>query len=145
MRERMVRVRGGARYRLEIRDEEDIAVVILAFAPDGALAGKARAVRLRHEPGAAEVRITVDSTAHGGLDGKLLDVLRAEARAVGIDRLTGRVVLDDTAAQRLLVARGAACWLAESELIAFELPASRRARTVPPVVAQRRQFGRLAS
>ena len=144
MRERFIRVR-GARYRLEVRDDEDVAVVVLAFTADGALAGKARAVRLRSEPAAADVRLTVDGGAHRGLDAKLLDTLRAEARAAGIDRLTGRVVLDDTSVQRLLVARGAACWLADADVMAFELPASRRARTVPPVVAQRRQFGRLAS
>jgi L-amino acid N-acyltransferase YncA len=145
MRERSMRIRGGDRYRLEVREDDGVAVVVLAFGPDGQLAGKARALRHRHEPAAAEVHLTlIDAGAGSPLGRKLLDELRGAARAVGIDRLTGRVVLDDGATQQLLVATGAAVWLADPGVLAFELPV-RRPRTVPPVVAQRRQLGRLAS
>ena len=144
MRERTVRVRGGDHYRFEVRNDDGVGVVVLAFAPDGHLVGKARALRHRLEPDAAEVHLTFTDDGHPtGLDAKLLGELRAAARALGIHRLTGRVVLGDQATQQLLVASGAAVWLADPDVLAFELPLRRR--TVPPIVAQRRQLGRLAS
>jgi hypothetical protein len=139
----MVRVRGGARYRFELRDDEGVGVVVLAFAPDGHLAGKARALRHRAEPDAAEVRLTLLGDDGAGLGARLLSELRSAAKAAVIDRLTGRVVLGDQATQRLLVSSGAAVWLADPHVLAFELPIGRR--TVPAEVARRRQLGRLAS
>jgi hypothetical protein len=144
MSERIVRVRGGARYRFEVRHDDGFGIVVLAFAADGQLTGKARAVRHRLEPDAAEVHLTlVGDEPTAGLDAKLLAELGAAARADGIRRLTGRVVLGDPATQQLLVARGASVWLADPGALAYELPLRRR--TVPPIVSQRRHLGRLAS
>jgi hypothetical protein len=144
MRERTVRVRGGDRYRFDVRHDEGVGVVVLAFGPDGRLAGKARALRHRLEPDAAEVHLTMlDQAPPAGLAAKLLGALRLAAREAGIHRLTGQVVLGDQATQHVLVASGAAVWLAGPDALAFELPLRRR--TLPPAVAQRRHLGRLAS
>ena len=143
MNERMIRVRGGGRFRIEVRDDEGVGLVVLAFADDGVLAGKARAVRHRNDAMAADAHVTVLDAAPPALSEKLLAELRREALDAGIDRLTGQVVLSDGTTQRLLAASGAAVWLADPGTLAFELPL--RGRAVPPTVAHRRQLGRLAS
>ncbi len=143
MNERMIRVRGGGRLRVEVRDDDGVGIVVLAFDRDGALAGKARAVRHRDDATVAEAHVTVLGAAPPALSSKLLAELRREAREVGIERLTGQAVLSDGSTQRLLAASGAAVWLADPGTLAFELPL--RGRAVPPAVAQRRQLGRLAS
>lgn len=143
MNERMVRVRGGGRFRVEVRDDDGVGVVVLAFAPDGSLGGKARALRHRDDPTAADARVTLVGDGPRGLATTLLAELRRAARRSGIDRLTGQAVLGDGTTQRLLVASGAAVWLADPTTLAFEVPV--RGRTVPPAVAQRRHLGRLAS
>lgn len=143
MNERSTRIPRNADYTLTVSDD-GARLVVSARTSDGSLAGHARAIRSILSPGEAEAKLTIaDAAAHPLLEAKLLDALRSEARSTGIERLNGRVVFGDTATQRLLIARGAACWIDDSGTIAFELPVSRRTRTVPPEVAQRRQLGRL--
>lgn len=144
MRERTIRIHGGSTYRIEERDDADVAVVLLAFTTDGTLAGKARAVRHRHEPAAALAHLTIpDARRHPALQAALLDELRAVGRRAGIDRLTGVAEPGDTATQQLLAVRGASVWPTPTGGLAFEFPLHRR--TAPPAVAERRRLGRLAS
>lgn len=128
-------------FEVPARDGGD--VVILAHA-SGDVVGQIQAVPQASSPSDADVHIAVlDPVAHRTLAADLLDQLHSVARSAGIARLHGDVGVEDSAAQRYLIARGAACWLSAIG-VGFELPTSRRARTVPPVVAQRRQLGHLS-
>jgi GNAT superfamily N-acetyltransferase len=115
-------------------------VVLLALDPGGNVVGEARAVRRRDDPDTAEVAVTVtDDHQRRGLGAKLLQQLRTEARRVGIDRLTGHVLLDNAAGQALLVRSRAVCWISEPGVMAFEIPLGRR--TASPAIAARRTVG----
>ena len=115
-------------------------LVLLAFDGDGRLIGGARATRHRDEPSVADVAVTVgDAHQRRGLGTKLLRLLRAEAKAAGLERLAGHVLTDNVAAHALLVRSGAASWLAEPGVLGFEIPLGRR--TVAPHVAARRTLG----
>jgi len=119
---------------------DDQHVVLLAFDADGRLLGGARATRHRDDPSTADLAITVaDDHQRKGLGTKLLRLLRAEAKAAGIDRLAGHVLLDNAAGQALLVASHAACWFDEPGVIGSEIPLGRR--TVAPDIAARRTLG----
>ena len=88
--------------------------MLLAFAEDGRLAGGARAVRHRDDPGTADVAVTVgDPSSARGLGSKLLELLGTAALAEGIDRLAGHVLVDNPGGRGLLVANGAMCRLDE--------------------------------
>jgi hypothetical protein len=130
------------RISLEILERDGADLVVRAHA-DGDVVGQAHAIPQPSRPGDADVRLAVvDPIAHRTLAADLLDELRRAARAAGIDRLHGDIGVEDSAVQRYLIARGAACWLSATG-VGFELSTSRRARTVPPVVARRRRLGRL--
>jgi protein lysine acetyltransferase len=116
-------------------------LVLLAFGGGGGhLIGGARATRHAEDPTVADVAVTVgDPYQRQGLGAKLLRLLRSDAKAAGIDRLAGHVLVDNAAAQALLVRSHASCWISEPGVIAFEIPLGRR--TVSPEVAARRTFG----
>lgn len=115
-------------------------IVLLAFADDGSVAAEARAVRHRADPATADLAVTVaEAHRRRGLGSRLLRSLRHQARAAGIDRLVGHVLLDNAAGQGLLVAGRAACWIDEPGVMGFEMPLGRR--TVAPAIAARRTLG----
>jgi ribosomal protein S18 acetylase RimI-like enzyme len=115
-------------------------IVLVAIAEDGTIAAEARAVRHRADPATADLAITVaESHRRLGLGSRLLRSLRREARAAGIDRFVGHVMVDNAAAQALLVAGRAACWFDEPGVLAFEIPLGMR--TVAPAIAARRTLG----
>jgi ribosomal protein S18 acetylase RimI-like enzyme len=113
-------------------------IVLLAFDADGGLVGGARAVRHRDDPATADVAVTVgERHRRRGIGSALLRLLRSQAHGAGIDRLAGHVLVDNVAAQRLLVSARAESWLDEPGVLGFELPAGRR-RTTSPATAERR-------
>lgn len=119
-------------------DEQHL--VLLAFDGDGRLLGGARATRHRDDPSTADVAVTVgDDHQRKGLGRKLLRLLRADAKAAGIERLTGHVLLENAAGQALLVGAHAAMWFDQPGVVAFEIPLGRR--TVAPDIAARRTLG----
>lgn len=119
---------------------DDDHLVLLAFDAGGRLVGGARATRRRDDPSTAEIAVTVgDDHQRRGLGTKLLRLLRADAKAAGIERLAGHVLLDNAAGQALLVASHAACWIDEPGVMGFEIPLGRR--TVAPEIAGRRALG----
>lgn len=119
---------------------DDGRIVLLALDAAGAVAAEARAIRHRDDPSTAEVAVTVvDGHQRRGLGSRLLRRLRHEARAAGIERLTGHVLHDNAAGQALLVAAHAVCWNSEPGVLGFEIPLRRR--TVSPDIAARRSLG----
>ncbi len=115
-------------------------LVLLAFDADGHLVGGARANRHRDDPSVADVAVTVgDHLQRRGLGTKLLRALRSDAKAAGIERLAGHVLLDNAAGQALLVSSHAACWIEEPGVMGFEIPLGKR--TVDPAIAARRTLG----
>jgi ribosomal protein S18 acetylase RimI-like enzyme len=120
---------------------DDDRIVLLAFEGDG-LVGGARAVRHRDDRATADVAVTVgEGHRRRGIGTALLRLLRGEAQGIGIERLAGHVLVDNVAAQRLLVPARAESWLDEPGVLGFELPAGRR-RTTSPATAARRALAR---
>ena len=119
----------------------DDRIVLLAFDGDGALVGEARAIRHRDDHATADIAVTVgDDHQHRGIGSKLLRLLGREARAVGIDRLAGHVLVDNPGARAMLIRNGAVASFAEPGVLAFEIPLGRH-RRVTPAVAARRHLG----
>lgn len=120
---------------------DDNHLVLLAFDARGRVVGGARATRYVGDRSVADVAVTVGDHLQGrGLATRLLRYLGEEAHRAGIDRLAGHVLVDNTAAQRLLVSARAVISFDEPGVLAFEIPLGRR-RTVPPEQAARRQIG----
>jgi protein lysine acetyltransferase len=116
-------------------------IVLLAFDERGTLVGGARAVRRRDDPATAEVAVTVgEHHRREGIGTALLRLVAGRARSMGIDHLAGHVLVDNVAAQRMLVASGAESWLDEPGVIGFELHLRRRA--VSPATDARRRLAR---
>lgn len=78
--------------------------VFVAFAPeDGECIGAARFARSRDDPAQAEFTCTVADRWHGrGVGTALVERLAARARALGVERFTVVVLVDDEAARRLV-------------------------------------------
>lgn len=71
------------------------------------LVAVARVIRLRDDPRAAEVAVTVTDALQGrGLGSKLLELLVVEAKEHGIERLVAHVVDGNTPIKRLLQKSG---------------------------------------
>jgi GNAT superfamily N-acetyltransferase len=77
-------------------------LALVALGADGAPLGVARAVRLAHDPAAAELAAEVVDAAQGrGLGTELVVALARRAAAAGIERLTARVLVEGGLARRL--------------------------------------------
>ncbi len=134
----VVRLTPGVAADLVAVDDQHL--VLLAFDADGRLLGGARATRHRDEPSTADFAVTVgDAPQRKGLGTKLLRLLRADAKAAGIERLEGHVLVENAAGQALLVAAHAAMWFDQPGVLGFEIPLGRR--TVAPEIAARRTLG----
>lgn len=87
-------------------DGEDEALSVLALA-EARVVGEARYVR--HGDGQCELAVAVaDDAQHRGVGGRLLDALRQEAAAHGIERLCAVVRVDNIAMLRTLRSAGSA-------------------------------------
>ena len=119
---------------------DDDHLVLLAVDARGRVVGGARATRHRADRSVADVAVTVGDHLQGrGLATRLLRFLGEEAQRAGIERLAGHVLVDNAAAQRLLVSARAVVSFDEPGVLAFEIPLGRR--TVPPAHAARRHLG----
>ncbi len=105
---------GMRRSLLDVDDRDHIA--LLGEAEDGTAIGVARMIRAqRPSEGAgssteAEVAVAVADAWHRrGVGRRLMTALAARARAVGVDRLTARVLPENTAARGLFHAVFAIC------------------------------------
>lgn len=91
------------RYLTEIDGHDHVALIALRLNEPTRLAGVARYVRLKEDPQAAEVAVTVADPMQGKGIGKALGVLLAdEARGRGIERFTASMLADNTPALRLM-------------------------------------------
>jgi RimJ/RimL family protein N-acetyltransferase len=99
-------------------------IVLLAFdRRNGRLAGGARAVRFLDDTDTADVAVTVgDHYQRRGLGTRLLRELGHTARDQGIERFTGHVLIDNTAARALLKSAGAGFAFEEPGVLSFEIP-----------------------
>jgi RimJ/RimL family protein N-acetyltransferase len=98
-------------------------IVLLAFERStGHLAGGARAIRLRDDPVAADLAVTVGDAFQGvGLGSALVRRLRRAAGSDGIERFSGHVLVDNAAARALLRRAGATAALDEPGVLRFEI------------------------
>jgi acetyltransferase len=121
-------------------------IVLLAFdRSTGGLAGGARAIRLRDDRCAADLAVTVgDAYQGGGLGSALLRRLRRAARDEGIERFSGHVLVENTAARMLLRRAGATAVLDEPGVLRFEIriASARGEGRVPAASAARCGSGR---
>jgi GNAT superfamily N-acetyltransferase len=91
------------RYLTEIDGHDHVALIALRFHEPRRLVAVARYVRLKDDPEAAEVAVTVADPMQGKGVGKQLGVLLAdEARGRGVKRFTAAVLADNRPALRLM-------------------------------------------
>jgi RimJ/RimL family protein N-acetyltransferase len=101
------------------RDHEALGALDLT----GRGVGIARYIRDSEDPGAAEIAITVVDEWQGrGLGSKLLELLADRARAEGIVRLTGTVMVGNVASTRLVRSAGGVLVCAASLTREYEIP-----------------------
>ncbi len=116
------------RWMVEVDHRDHEALVAEAVdGPDaGALVGVARYVRLRADPAAAEVAVTVcQFRRRQGLGTALLRALRLAALAHGIERFTGEVMGENRPALAWLAAGDATFDYSEPRTPAFTVPLRR--------------------
>jgi RimJ/RimL family protein N-acetyltransferase len=91
------------RYLTEIDGFDHVAIVAVSAEDPDVLYAVARFVRLREDPGTAEVAIVVGDSLQGrGLGRELGRRLADEARALGVRRFTATLLGDNVAAHRLM-------------------------------------------
>jgi len=91
------------RYLTEIDGHDHVALVAVRLDDPSRFVAVARYVRLREDPEAAEVAVTVADHMQGKRIGKQLGVLLAdEARGRGIKRFTAALLADNRPALRLM-------------------------------------------
>lgn len=97
-------------------------LAFVAFAPDGAPLGVARAVRAADEPATAEVALAVvDAWQRQGVGGELMGRLARCAAAVGIERLVAHV-LAETGFAASLAHRGWRTIARDGHSVTLEVP-----------------------
>lgn len=93
------------RYLTEIDGHDHVALIAVRLDDPCRLVAVARFVRLKEDPEAAEVAVTVVDSMQGKGIGKKLGVLLAdEARGRGIKRLTASILAENQPALRLMAA-----------------------------------------
>jgi acetyltransferase len=94
---------GDLRYLTEVDGHDHVALVVVRLNEPQRLVAVARYVRLKHEPEAAEVAVTVADAMQGKRIGKQLGVLLAdEARGRGITRFTAALLAENRPALKLM-------------------------------------------
>jgi len=93
------------RYLTEIDGHDDVALIAVRLDKPDRVVGVARYVRLKEDPGSAEVAVTIaDPMQRKGI-GKSLGVLLAdEARGRGVKRFTASILTDNPPALKLMAA-----------------------------------------
>lgn len=94
----------------QLFDTEELALVLVwpRTSRTDIVLGIAHAIRLPEDPRTAEYCIAITDEIHGRGAGRVLtQALAAEARAAGIEHLTGYMLADNEAPARLLKAVGA--------------------------------------
>jgi GNAT superfamily N-acetyltransferase len=95
--------KGDLRYLTEIDGHNHVALVAVRMDDPSRFVAVARYVRLKDDPQAAGVAVTVADHMQGLKIGKQLGVLLAdEARGRGIDRFTAALLADNQPALRLM-------------------------------------------
>lgn len=90
-------------YLTEVDGVDHIALVAEPPGEPGRILGVARCVRLRGEPGTAELAFVVADDVQGrGLGRRLTEVLADRARAAGIQHFSATMLGDNRAARRLV-------------------------------------------
>jgi protein lysine acetyltransferase len=98
-----VLTKSDLRYLTEIDGHDHVALIALHLHEQNRLVAVARYVRLKDEPEAAEVAVTVADAMQGKKIGKQLGVLLAdEARGRGVKRFTAALLADNRPALRLM-------------------------------------------
>ena len=116
------------RWMVEVDHQDHEALVALTSDESGgeSLIGVARYVRLRDDPTAAEVAVTVcQNRRRQGLGTALLRALRLAALGKGIERFTGEVMGENRPALAWLEAGGASFDHSEPRTPAFAVPLRR--------------------
>jgi acetyltransferase len=94
---------GDLRYLTQIDGHDHVALIAFCLHDPKRLIGVARYVRLKEDPEAAEVAVTIADHMQGKGIGKQLGVLLSdEARGRGIKRFTASVLSDNRPALRLM-------------------------------------------
>jgi RimJ/RimL family protein N-acetyltransferase len=112
------------RWMVEVdhHDHEALVAVLADGADAGKLVGVARYVRLRQDPAAAEVAVTVGQhRRRQGLGTALLRALRLAALANGVERFTGEVMAENRPTLAWLQAAGATIDYAEPRTPSFSV------------------------
>jgi GNAT superfamily N-acetyltransferase len=95
--------KGDLRYLTEIDGHDHVALIALRLHEQNRLVAVARYVRLKDDPEAAEVAVTVADAMQGKKIGKQLGVLLAdEARGRGVKRFTAAMLAENRPALRLM-------------------------------------------
>jgi RimJ/RimL family protein N-acetyltransferase len=98
-----VLTKSDLRYLTEIDGHDHVALIALRLEDTSRLVAVARYVRLKEDPEAAEVAVTVADPLQGKGIGKALGVLLAdEARGRGINRFTASIMADNRPALALM-------------------------------------------
>ena len=98
-----VLTKSDLRYLTEIDGHDHVALIALHLHEQNRLVAVARYVRLKDDPEAAEVAVTVADAMQGKKIGKQLGVLLAdEARGRGVRRFTAAILADNRPALRLM-------------------------------------------
>jgi acetyltransferase len=94
---------GDLRYLTEIDGHDHVALIAVRLDDPTRIVGVARYVRLKDDPEAAEVAVTVADPMQGMGVGKALGVLLAdEARGRGVSRFTASMLADNKPALALM-------------------------------------------
>ena len=116
------------RWMVEVdhRDHEALVAEAVDGPSAAALVGVARYVRLRDDPTAAEVAVTVcQLRRRQGLGTALMRALRQAALANGVERFTGEVMAENQPALAWLAAGDATFDYSEARTPAFSVPLRR--------------------
>jgi RimJ/RimL family protein N-acetyltransferase len=100
-----VLTKSDLRYLTEIDGHDHVALIAVRLDNPRRVVAVARYVRLKDDPEAAEVAVTVADSMQGKGIGKTLGILLAdEARGRGVNRFTASILADNRPALKLMAA-----------------------------------------